>query len=63
MVQIITKEENKFISIPKLAKRWGVSRSFIWEQCKSGKIPSMRINTKWCINFEWVEEQEKTAKK
>ena len=47
------------LSIPELAERWGCSRNFIWQRCKSEEIPSRRImGDRWFIPMAWVEKQE-----
>ena len=47
------------LSIPELAERWGCSRNFIWQRCKSEEIPSRRImGDRWFIPVSWVEKQE-----
>jgi len=50
--------KQKLISIADLVKRWGCSRHFIWEKCKSGDIPANKIGERWLINLSWVEEYE-----
>ena len=50
--------KQKLISIADLVKRWGCSRHFIWEKCKSGDIPANKIGDRWLINLSWVEEYE-----
>jgi len=50
--------KQKLISIKNLVDRWGCSRHFIWEKCKSGDIPANKIGERWLINLSWVEEYE-----
>ena len=50
--------KQKLISIKDLVDRWGCSRHFIWEKCKSGDIPANKIGDRWLINLSWVEEYE-----
>jgi len=51
-------DEKTYLSIPELAKRWGCSKNFVWERCKSGKIPSMKIDDRWFISVKWILDQE-----
>jgi len=50
--------KQKLISIKDLVDRWGCSRHFAWEKCKSGEIPANKIGERWFINLSWVEEYE-----
>ena len=50
--------EVTMISIPYLSKRWGCSRNFIWDRCKTKEIPATKIGDRWFIPMWWVKEQE-----
>jgi len=50
----LNKEEITMTSVTELAKRWGCSKNFVWERCKIGKIPSMKIDDRWFIPTKWV---------
>ena len=55
------KEKNNsrtMLSITELSKRWGCSRNFIWQRCKSEEIPSRMMGDRWFIPVSWVEKQE-----
>ena len=48
-------------SIPDQSRRWGCSKNFLWERCKSGEIPATKIGDRWFIPIWWVKEQEQKA--
>lgn len=50
--------EPTMMSVPELAKRWGLSRGFLWNRCKDGKMPASKIGERWLVPMWYVEEQE-----
>jgi len=59
-------EDRKLISIPKLAKRWDVSRHHIWNEVHRGNIPAIQSGKRWFIGMNfvlgWEEMHDQLAK-
>tara|TARA_R100000687_G_scaffold41574_1_gene34092 strand:+ start:13 stop:279 length:267 start_codon:yes stop_codon:yes gene_type:complete len=59
-------EDRKLISIPKLAKRWDVSRHHIWNEVQRGNIPAIKSGKRWFIGMKfvlgWEEMHDQLAK-
>ena len=59
-------EDRKLISIPKLAKRWDVSRHHIWNEVQRGNIPAIQSGKRWFIGMTfvlaWEEMHDQLAK-
>ena len=59
-------EDRKLISIPKLAKRWDVSRHHIWNEGQRGNIPAIQSGKRWFIGMTfvlaWEEMHDQLAK-
>ena len=48
--------EEKYISIPELAKILGLSRIAVYKQVKSGKIKAMRIGRNYAIPERYLKQ-------
>lgn len=53
------KIEQEWFSIDDLCKKYGVSRTLIISQIKSGKLKAMHPGKTYRIHKEWLEEWEK----
>lgn len=54
----VADKEITMTSIQGLADRWGCSRSYVWQKCRKGTIPTFTIGQKWFIPMRWVKEKE-----
>lgn len=46
----------KFLSVPELARRLGISRIAVFKKIKSGKIKAIRIGRNWAIDESQIDE-------
>ena len=57
----MSENEQKYISVPNLAKRGEVSKSWVGNQCRDSSIPSVHMRNRWFVSMDWVLSKEKES--